>query len=65
MRPGHLTQGKERKEIMGKAQGNLPLRRGSNLFSNTSRASVPSSIRSSLVMTPMVRWPMGKNHKHT
>lgn len=60
MRPGHLTQGKQRKEIMGKARGNLPLRRGSNLFSNTSRASVPSSIRSSLVMTPMVRWPMEK-----
>lgn len=60
MRPGHLTQGKQRKEIMDKAWGNIPLRRGSNLFSSTSRASVPSSIRSSLVMTPMVRWPTEK-----
>lgn len=33
------------------------------MFSNTSRASVPSSIRSSLVMTPMVRWPMEKKTK--
>lgn len=60
MRAGQLTKGKQRKEIMDKAWGNIPLRRGSNLFSNTSRASVPSSIRSSLVMTPMVRWPMEK-----
>lgn len=61
MRAGHLTQGKQRTEIMDKAQGNVPLRRGSNLFSNTSRASVPSSIRSSLVMTPIVRCPI-KTH---
>ncbi len=37
-----------------------PLRRGSNLFSSISRASVPSSIRSSLVITPIVRWPKRK-----
>jgi hypothetical protein len=35
----------------------VPLLKGSNLFSKTSLASVPSSIRSSLVMTPMVRRP--------
>lgn len=35
----------------------VPLRRGSSLFSSTSRASVPSSIRSSLVITPIVRKP--------
>lgn len=34
-----------------------PLRRGSSLFSKTSRASVPSSIRSSLVITPIVLRP--------
>lgn len=64
MRPGHLTQGKDRKEIMDKAWGNIPLRRGSNLFSNTSRASVPSSIRSSLVITPIVRCPTEKNQTY-
>ena len=35
----------------------IPLRKGSSLFSSTSLASVPSSIRSSLVMTPIVRKP--------
>lgn len=35
----------------------LPLRSGSNLFSRMSLASVPSSIRSSLVITPMVLRP--------
>lgn len=35
----------------------VPLRRGSSLFSSTSLASVPSSIRSSLVITPIVRKP--------
>lgn len=35
----------------------LPLRSGSSLFSRTSLASVPSSMRSSLVMTPMVLRP--------
>lgn len=34
-----------------------PLLKGSSLFSRMSLASVPSSIRSSLVMTPMVRRP--------
>lgn len=34
-----------------------PLLKGRSLFSRTSLASVPSSIRSSLVMTPMVRRP--------
>lgn len=34
-----------------------PLLKGSSLFSRTSLASVPSSIRSSFVMTPMVRRP--------
>jgi len=34
-----------------------PRRSGRSRFSSTSRASVPSSIKSSLVMTPMVRSP--------
>lgn len=38
----------------------VPLRKGSTLFSRTSLASVPSSIKSSLVMTPMVLWPETK-----
>lgn len=37
-----------------------PRRSGSSLFSKMSRASVPSSIRSSLVITPMVRSPEHK-----
>lgn len=37
-----------------------PLRSGSSLFSRMSRASVPSSIRSSLVITPIVRRPKEK-----
>lgn len=40
----------------------LPLRRGSSLFSRTSLASVPSSIRSSLVMTPMVLRPVSQTN---
>lgn len=36
---------------------NAPLRSGSSLFSRTSRASVPSSIKSSLVITPIVLRP--------
>lgn len=53
-------QGERREENEEEMErGSIPLRRGSNLFSSTSRASVPSSMRSSLVMTPMVRWPMG------
>lgn len=36
---------------------NTPLRSGSSLFSSTSRASVPSSIKSSLVITPIVLRP--------
>lgn len=39
-----------------------PLRRGSSLFSRMSLASVPSSIRSSLVITPMVLIPTGGKH---
>src|SRR4029434_701471 len=39
-----------------------PLRSGRSLFSRISRASVPSSIRSSLVITPMVLRP---THSHT
>src|SRR4029434_10842445 len=39
-----------------------PLRSGRSLFSRISRASVPSSIRSSLVITPMVLRP---THTHT
>lgn len=35
----------------------IPLRSGSSLFSRMSLASVPSSIRSSLVITPMVLRP--------
>ncbi len=40
----------------------LPLRSGSSLFSRMSLASVPSSIRSSLVITPMVLRP---EHTHS
>lgn len=39
------------------SEHSIPLRKGSTLFSRTSLASVPSSIKSSLVMTPMVLWP--------
>ena len=35
----------------------LPLLNGSSLFSRISLASVPSSIKSNFVMTPMVRRP--------
>lgn len=35
----------------------LPRRRGSKRFSSMSLASVPSSIKSSFVITPMVRAP--------
>ena len=37
-----------------------PRRSGRSRFSSTSRASVPSSIKSSLVMTPMVRSPANR-----
>lgn len=37
----------------------IPLRSGNNLFSRMSLASVPSSIKSSLVITPMVLRPEG------
>lgn len=39
------------------AVGYKPLLNGSSLFSRISLASVPSSMRSSFVMTPMVRRP--------
>lgn len=42
-----------------------PLLSGSSLFSRISLASVPSSIRSSLVITPMVLIPTGKPHADT
>ena len=46
--------------------GTLPLRRGSSLFSRMSLASVPSSMRSSLVMTPMVLRPAAPTEpRHT
>ena len=38
---------------------NSPLLSGSSRFSRTSRASVPSSIKSSFVITPMVLAPWG------
>lgn len=54
----------ETKVVRGRIRGDakpswfvIPLRKGSSLFSSTSLASVPSSIRSSLVMTPIVRKP--------
>ena len=42
-------------ELLGPAH--TPLLSGKSLFSRISRASVPSSIRSNLVRTPMVRTP--------
>lgn len=42
-----------------------PLLSGSSLFSRISLASVPSSIRSSLVITPMVLIPTGSPHTDT
>ena len=50
----------QRKSHIG--HSTLPLRSGSSLFSRTSRASVPSSIRSSLVMTPMVLRPTSQTN---
>lgn len=54
------SRGNRRREDIsseGTVRKHKPLRSGSSLFSRTSRASVPSSIRSSLVITPMVLRP--------
>lgn len=45
-------------------QGVLPLRSGKTLFSRISRASVPSSIKSSFVRTPIVRTPGSSEQSH-
>lgn len=54
---GELAQPKQMSDGADLFVQSTPLRSGKSLFSKMSFASVPSSIRSSFVMTPMVRTP--------